>query len=140
MTEGRGARSLRCVHIRDLRLLASIGAHAHERRRRQPVIINLEVGVRAGRRPARSLDDVVCYGSLADTIRAIVAEGHIDLVEQLAEKIAEAILADRRIERVRIRVDKPQAVAGAAAAGVEIERRRQRKPQSRSFRGRLPSK
>jgi dihydroneopterin aldolase len=45
------------------------------------------------------------------------------LVETLAERIAEACLADPRIHLARIRVEKLDIFADAASAGVEIERR-----------------
>ena len=46
------------------------------------------------------------------------------LVETLAERVAAAALADRRVERVRVAVEKPDAFADVAAVGVVVERRR----------------
>ena len=50
--------------------------------------------------------------------------GHVQLVETLAERMAEALMADGRIFLVRVRVEKLDVFADAASAGVEIERRR----------------
>jgi dihydroneopterin aldolase len=66
---------------------------------------------------------VVDYESITLRIRAIVARGHINLAETLAETIAEACLDDARVKCARIRVEKLHAVPGAESAGVEIERR-----------------
>ena len=56
-------------------------------------------------------------------VRGIVAAGHVRLVETLAERIAEACLADRRVHLARVRVEKLDIFADATSAGVEIERR-----------------
>jgi dihydroneopterin aldolase len=54
----------------------------------------------------------------------MLAEGHINLVETLAEKIAELCLGDGRVETARIRVEKLDVYAEAASVGIEIERSR----------------
>ena len=56
-------------------------------------------------------------------MRSIVDAGHVRLVETLAERIAEACLADRRVHLARVRVEKLDIFADATSAGVEIERR-----------------
>jgi dihydroneopterin aldolase len=66
---------------------------------------------------------VVDYEQVANQIRAIVAAGHVRLVETLAERIAEACLADGRVLLARIRVEKLDIFPDATSAGVEIERR-----------------
>ena len=52
----------------------------------------------------------------------------LDDLEVLAEDIASRLLADKRIIRLRIRLEKPEAIAEAAGVGVEIERLSRRKP------------
>jgi len=125
------ARAIRHVFIRDMVLPASIGVHAHEHRAAQRVRINVDLGVQDDgvgglSRPRVAREDlsrVVDYAAIAQTVRAIVAAGHIILVETLAERIAEACLADPRVHVARIRVEKLDVFADAASAGVEIERR-----------------
>ena len=126
------ARGLRHVFLRDLVLPASIGVHSHEHAAPQRVRINVDLGVeddgaRALSRPSVGRDDlrrVVDYEGVADAVRAIVAAGHVMLVETLAERIAESCLADPRVHLARVRVEKLDVFADAASAGVEIERRR----------------
>jgi len=65
---------------------------------------------------------VVDYEAIAGAIRAIIAKDHINLAETLAERIAQAVLADSRVRRVVVRVEKLHALPGAESAGVEIER------------------
>ena len=109
------------VFIRNLELLARIGVHGHEQGALQPVRINVDLEVRNHAASDR-LEDVVDYEKIADTVRAIVAEGHISLAETLAMRIADSCLEDKRVQRARVRVEKLHAVQGAEAAGIEVER------------------
>jgi dihydroneopterin aldolase len=117
-----GAAALRHMFIRDLELLAHIGIHGHEQTKHQPVRINVDLAVDDERNLEDRLDRVVDYESITLRIRAIVARGHINLAETLAEAIAEACLEEPRVKCARIRVEKLHAVPGAESAGVEIER------------------
>jgi dihydroneopterin aldolase len=124
-------RATRHMFIRDLVLTASIGVHAHEHTAPQRVRINVDLaitddGAAKTSRAAVGQDDlgrVVDYEALVNRIRAMVAAGHVQLVETLAERLAEACLADDRILIARVRVEKLDVFADATSAGVEVERR-----------------
>jgi dihydroneopterin aldolase len=126
------ARKLRHVFLRDMVLPADIGVHAHEHGVQQRIRVNVDLGVADLGAEAMSmasvgrdiLSRVVDYETVANTVRGIISNGHILLVESLAERIAEACLTDARVELVRIRVEKLDVFPDMAAAGVEIERRR----------------
>jgi len=109
------------ILIRNLELLARIGVHGHEQGMPQPVRINVRLSARVSA-SADKLDSVLDYEAVADSIRAIVGAGHINLAETLAERIASSCLADKRVFKVWVRVEKLHAMPGAEAAGVEIER------------------
>jgi len=118
-----GRAGTRHVFVRDLVLTAQIGVHQHEHGRPQRVRINLDLSVQEGAGPyGDRLEDVVCYERITDGVRALVAEGHVKLVETLAERIADMCLADSRISVVRVRVEKLDVMPDAEAVGVEIER------------------
>jgi dihydroneopterin aldolase len=133
-------RGLRHVFLRDMMLQARIGVHPHEHEGPQRVRINVDLAVEdegaraatAGGLPALSrppvgrddLARVVDYETIANSVRAIVGAGHVRLVETLAERIAEACLADRRVVSARVKVEKLEIFPDAASAGVEVERRR----------------
>lgn len=109
------------IFIRNLELLARIGIHGHEQGMPQPVRINVELEAEASPREDK-VEEVVDYETITNTIREIVASGHINLAETLAERIAETCLSDSRVTKARVRVEKLHALQGAEAAGVEIER------------------
>ena len=107
------------VFVRALQIEAEIGVYAHEKGRRQPLIVDVELDVAAA--GWRALADTVNYEAIAEAARAIAAAGHIGLVESFAQRLAEACFAEPRVLRARVRVEKPHALApDAAAAGVEI--------------------
>ena len=113
----------RLVFVRDLVLDAYIGAYESEQGVAQPVRINMDVEVVEPSAPLGDrLEDVLCYNKLTQGVKAIIAEGHIKLVETLAERIASLALAHPLALSVRVRIEKPNAVAEAEAAGVEIWR------------------
>jgi dihydroneopterin aldolase len=126
------ARGIRHVFLRDMILPARIGVYDEEHGRTQRVRINVDLAVTddgalpLSRAPVGrdELSRVVDYGRVACQVRAIVAAGHVRLVETLAERIAEACLEDPRVEQVQIRVEKLDVFADAVSAGVEIARRR----------------
>lgn len=125
--QAQTAQSLQHVFIRDLVLNAAIGAYESEKGRHQRIRINVHMTVAASDTEHEDrLENVVCYDSMVAEIKSILASGHIDLVETLAGKIADAALQDQRIESVRVRVEKLDAIREAASVGVEIERRRNR--------------
>jgi len=114
----------RRMFIRDLVLSAYIGVHRHEKAGRQRVRLNVDLDVAedAGATGDR-LTDVVCYETMANRIRAATCSGHVNLVETLAERIAEICLSDPRVARAKVRIEKLDIFPDAVSAGVEIERR-----------------
>lgn len=126
------ARGLRHVFIHDLVLQASIGVYPSEHQAPQRIRINLDLAVAdEGAAPMSraaigrdELERVVDYEAVANAARAIVADGHVQLVETLAERIAASIVTDSRVISVRVRVEKLDVFPDAGSAGVEIERRR----------------
>ena len=114
--------AIRHVFVRDLVLDCSIGVHAFEKDKPQRVRINLDMAVREGSEIGDDLANVVCYETIVSAIRALVAQGHVNLVETMAERIAAACLTDSRVRAARIRVEKLDVFADATSVGVEIER------------------
>lgn len=112
------------VFIRDLVLSCSIGVYPKERLAAQRVRFNVDLHVR---RTAAPLEDdianVVSYDDVVTRIKDLCSAGHINLVETLAERVADSCLADPRIVKVRIKVEKLDIAPDAASVGVEIERR-----------------
>lgn len=115
--------SHRKVFVRDLLLDAYIGAYDSEQGTPQPVLINIVIDVTEPPVPtADRLEDVLCYNKIVGGVKDIFSSGHIKLVETVAEKIADLVLAHPFSLAVNVRVEKPNAISEAAGAGVEITR------------------
>jgi dihydroneopterin aldolase len=107
------------VFVTGLTVQAEIGVYKHEIGRVQPLVVDVELDVpTAG---AERLADTLNYETILEAAQSVAAQGHIALVETYAERLAQACLADPRVSRARVRVEKPLALAPhAVGAGVEI--------------------
>lgn len=111
------------VFIRDLRIDAVVGIYDWERRIRQAVRLDLEMGTdirKAGETDA--IEDTLDYKAVAKRVIAFVEESEFQLVETMAERIAGLLMAEFGIPWLRLTVAKPGAVRGAREVGVTIER------------------
>ncbi len=126
------AAGLRHVFVRDLVLDCNIGVHQHEKGRVQRVRINLDLGVWEGDATHNDrLENVVCYEDIVKRVRAITGDGHVNLAETLAERIASLCLQDPQCRSARVRVEKLDVFDDAGSVGVEIERISTLRPRAR---------
>jgi len=116
---------IRRVFVRDLEIVASVGVFEHEKRYEQRILLSAELAVRDDYDGVSDrLEDVLDYSALVEGIALLVQQEHVNLLETLAERIAWHCLSDRRVESVRIRIEKPDALPMCRSVGVEIERSR----------------
>jgi dihydroneopterin aldolase len=107
------------VFVTGLKVQAEIGVYRHEIGKRQPLVVDVELDVPSA--GSARLAETVNYESILQAARDIADQGHIELVESFADRLAQACMADSRVTRARVRVEKPLALApDAVAAGVEI--------------------
>ena len=106
------------IFVRDFVLPVRIGAYNHEKGAPQKVRFDVTAELEPRQTTARNMDDVLSYDLIIDGIRRIVAEGHVDLVETLAERIGALVLQEPRALRVTVRVEKLEL--GPGGAGVEL--------------------
>ena len=113
------------IFLRGLAVDCVIGFIEWERRIKQTVVIDLEMPVDCARAAQRdAVEDTLDYKKVAKRVIAFVEASEFQLVETLAERIAQLILADFGLEWVRLSVNKPGAIRGSRDVGVSIERRR----------------
>lgn len=110
------------IHIKDLLLRAIVGINEDERVNRQDVLINLTL--HTDHQPAMSdnIDDVVNYRTLTKQIINLVEDSQFFLVEKLALEITQLCLADKRITRAVVTVEKPTALRFTRSVGVTVDR------------------
>jgi len=108
------------ITLRAMRFHALVGILPHEREHPQPIEIDLEVAVVDG-------DGVVDYRRLYEAASGVVAAGHIDFLEDIAERVAASALAvSDRVTRARVAVRKPHVALGGPLAYAEVRIERQR--------------
>lgn len=110
------------ISLRDYVLDTEIGAFQPERGNTQRVQFNVVVEVQtiAGAL-GDDVDQVLSYDTITESIHAALADTRLNLLETLAERVAELILRDPRAARVFIRIEKLDR--GPFKLGVEIMRR-----------------
>lgn len=106
------------VFVRGLTVQAGIGIHDHELNRLQTLVIDVTLTLVPA--TVERLGDTVSYEDVAAAARAIVAAGHIGLVETFAQRLAVACLDDARVQRCAVRIEKPGALQGVVAPGCEV--------------------
>ncbi|MDA9619834.1 dihydroneopterin aldolase [Alphaproteobacteria bacterium] len=118
-------RGVRHVFVRDLMIEGFIGIYDYEKINKQQMCVNIDLCVREEDVPLNDkYQNVVCYEKVVTGIKNIIELGHVELVETLAEKIANLNMLDKRIVSVRVRIEKLEAIENTTSVGVEIERHR----------------
>ncbi len=111
------------IFLRDLRIETIIGIYDWERRIKQTVSLDLEMGADIRKAAASDhIDDTLNYKAVAKRLIEFVGASEYQLVETLAERIAELVLGEFNVPWLRLTVNKTGAVRGARDVGIVIER------------------
>lgn len=114
------------IFLTELKVETTIGIWDWEKKIKQTVVIDLEMG--SDIRPAVASDeiaDALNYKLVAKRVQQFVADSSFQLVEALAGGIAQIILSEFDVPWVQVRVTKPGAIRGAKDVGVIIRRSRE---------------
>jgi D-erythro-7,8-dihydroneopterin triphosphate epimerase len=113
------------IFIRDLALRCIIGLYPEERTNKQDVIINvtMETDLRAAGK-SDDLNDTVDYKAIKLAILDFVENSSFNLIESLAEGIAEICLKDSKVQSATITIDKPGALRFCRSVAVKVTRAR----------------
>jgi len=111
------------VFIRELKVDTVVGIYDWEKRMRQHVVLDIEMGtdiVHAAK--SDTIGDTLDYKAVAKRVQQFVHDAQFGLVETLAEKTAELIMKEFGVPWVKLTLNKPGAVSGSRSVGVVIER------------------
>lgn len=115
------------ISVRGVHALARHGVLPQERERDQPFLVDLDVGcdlsAAAG---SDDLDNTLSYAWLAEAAAGVLAGPPVNLLETLAGRIADAVMADEYVESVAVTVHKPEAPIPVACADAAVTIRRER--------------
>ncbi|GDY30773.1 dihydroneopterin aldolase [Gandjariella thermophila] len=122
------------ITLTGLRVRGYHGVFEHERRDGQDFVVDVVVWLDlAGAAASDDLADTLHYGELAERVAAIVGGEPCDLIETVAGRIADDVLADQRVQAAEVTVHKPAAPIPLTFADVAVTVRRAR----RSDRGQV---
>tara|TARA_B100001057_G_scaffold136204_2_gene135789 strand:+ start:25821 stop:26192 length:372 start_codon:yes stop_codon:yes gene_type:complete len=111
------------IYIEDLRVKATIGIFDWEKKIKQEVSISYEIPHDNRKAAAEdTIEATTDYKTITKAIIAFVEGNKFELVETFAEKIAEMVIKDFKVEEIRLRVSKPGALRFSKDVGVIIER------------------
>ena len=116
-----------CIQLRGLRVVCVVGVLPEERERAQP--LELDIDIYADLSAAGNSDDLqdtVDYGSVAQTIEEICLEAKVQLLERLAQLVAERLLELDGVSTVEVTVKKirPPVPSDLNFSAVRVTRHR----------------
>jgi dihydroneopterin aldolase len=119
----RRANIMDIVFISDLRIETIIGIYDWERKVKQTLSVDLEMGADIPRAAATDdIEDTLNYKAVSKRLIDFIGKSEYQLVETLAEKVAEIVIGEFNVPWLRLTVHKPGAVRGSRDVGVTIER------------------
>lgn len=109
------------ITLSGLRVRGNHGVFEHERRDGQEFVVDVVVWLDLRKAAASDdLADTLDYGALAEVAAGIVGGEPSDLIETVAGRIADAVLADARVDAVEVTVHKPSAPISRTFADVAV--------------------
>jgi len=114
------------IFIQGLKTQAIIGIYDWERENHQPLIFDIEMSLPiCNAAMSDNIDDTVNYKCVSDEVIELVKNSRFELLESLCETICQHILSNHlAVQKVRLRVSKPQAVAETDTVGLIMTRTR----------------
>ncbi|MAK12439.1 MAG: dihydroneopterin aldolase [Candidatus Pelagibacter sp.] len=111
------------IHVKNLTLNTKFGFYPKEKKNSQRLIFNLKIYKIENIHKDSKLEDIVDYDQIIKIIKEILAE-KINFLETLAGRIVNKIFDDKRIIKVNIKIEKPDAVSECDSVGYEITKQR----------------
>ena len=111
------------IYINELRISCIVGVFSHERKKKQPLIISVALTVdtkKAGK--TDTIADTVSYHELTNEIIYVIEQSSYQLIEKVAQIVADICLKDKRVKQVLVQVEKPHALKQAKSSAIEIIR------------------
>lgn len=115
------------VALDEVYVNVNCGLHPWERHPERPTRLLISVRLYAPLTARRAADEpIIDYDVVRDRIRALENEGHIDLLETVADRIVESCFHDARVAACRVAIRKPDIYNETRGAGIDLFRTRKR--------------
>ena len=111
----------RSVLIKDFVINEIIGIHKHEKINKQKIIFNIVIEVNQSTLPNETdISSIVDYEKITNKLESLAKYKNYNFLESLAEDSFKEIFEDKRIDSIKIKIEKPEAIENAKSVGVEI--------------------
>ena len=111
----------RTILINDFLINEIIGIHKHEKIKKQKIIFNIVIDVNQNTLPdENNLSSIVDYEKITKKLENLAKNKNYNFLESLAEDSFEEIFKDKRINSVKIKIEKPDAIQNAKSVGIEV--------------------
>ena len=110
------------IVIRDLVLLLSVGIHEFEKLKKQKVKFNIEITTDPNLKP--DIKTIVNYESVINDIKRLTKKMHFELLESLSESIFDEIFKNKKIKKIKLKIEKLDIIKETTSVGIEIVKKR----------------
>ena len=111
----------RTVFIKDFIIEEIIGFYKHEKEKKQKIIFNVVLDVNQSSLPdEKDIKSVVDYEKITNKLENLAKSKKYNFLESLAEDSFKEIFEDKRINSLKIKIEKPEAIKNAGSVGVEV--------------------
>ena len=116
----------RSVFVKDFVIKEIIGIHKHEKERKQKIKFNIVMDVDKNIVPdEKDIGSIIDYEKITNNLQSLVRSKKYNFLESLAEDSFKEIFKDKRINSVKIKIEKPDAIKNANSVGVEVFKTRE---------------
>jgi dihydroneopterin aldolase len=115
----------RKIIITDFLLNIFIGYRSHEKINKQNVKFNIELDhVNPKHLNDKDIKSIFNYEKITKVIKNLTKSKHYNFLESLADDIFNELFKDKRINKIRLKIEKLDAIKGAVSVGIEITKKR----------------
>ena len=106
------------IIIKDLILLLSVGIHQFEKLEKQRVKFNIEITTDPNLKP--DIKSIINYESVISDIKRLTKKTHFELLESLAESIFDEIFKNKKIKKIKLKIEKLDIIKETTSVGIDV--------------------
>ena len=110
------------IIIKDLILLISVGIHQFEKLKKQKVKLNIEITTDPNLKS--DIKTIVNYENVINDIKQLTKKTHFELLESLSESIFDKIFKNKKIKKIKLKIEKLEIIKETTSVGIEVIKRR----------------
>ena len=111
-------RYIKKIIIKDLVLFISVGIHKFEKLKKQKVKFNIEIN--ADPNLKADIKTIVNYENVINDIKRLTKKTHFELLESLAESIFDEIFKNRKVRKIKLKIEKMDIIKETTSVGIEV--------------------